>query len=213
MRLDAHARHVAFCALLLACVGGLAYALPPELEKPLSDFPREQREELLQREATLGAMTPMQRTAFQRRLAVWDALSERERRTRRERWQAWQTLPEEQRQRVRAAARALAALPVEAQLRLREDFAALPQDQRHGWLLGPTLGADYAHLAPLIGQVPHQQRASLLAVLRAMSPQQRVDLGVLARRIPPQQRDTLRTELLATTPANRSSWLYSWLDR
>lgn len=201
-------------ALALAFTAQLgAQALPPELRKSQAQLPAALRQQLATRAAALQAMTPSERRVFEHRLRQWDALGERERRQRRDRWQAWQQLPPDERTRIRQAASEFDALPVEERQRLRELYAQLPSDQRRGWLLGPTLGADYANLAPLISQVPAEQREPLLTILRTMSAQQRADLGVLARRIPPQQREQLRTELLKTTSVNRSDWLYSWLDR
>lgn len=206
----------ALALLLVACGCSIAVAaqtLPPELRQRQAALSPAQRQELTARAQTLQAMSASQRRVLEHRLRQWQALGERERRTRRERWQAWQALPQGERQRIRQAARAFEMLPVPERQQLRERYAQLSTDQRRGWLLGPELGADYPDLAPLISQVPAEQRTALLSVLRAMTAQQRSDLGVLARRVPPQQRDQLRTELLRTTAANRSDWLYSWLDR
>ncbi|HEX2083840.1 MAG TPA: hypothetical protein VHF86_10210, partial [Xanthomonadaceae bacterium] len=98
-------------------------------------------------------------------------------------------------------------------LDLRARFAQLDESRRHGWLLGPQLGADWERLQPLLMQVPAGQREPLLAALRGMSAQQRADLGVLAQRTPPQDRDRLRRELLAQRPADRGRWLVEQLDR
>src|SRR3546814_19053398 len=73
-------------------------------------------------------------------------------------------------------------------------------------MLGPVLGADYPKLHSLVSQVPTEQRAALLAALRALSPEGRADLAVLAPRPPPQDRDALRKELLAQPESHRAPW-------
>ena len=93
---------------------------------------------------------------------------------------------------VRAAAAALAAEPAPVQADLRARFAALDAMERRGWRLGPTLGADYARLQPLVGFI---------------EPEQRVQLGELAQRTPPAERAALRRELLLQPPAQRGAWL------
>ena len=112
-----------------------------------------------------------------------------------------------------AAARAVAALPAGQQQALRAEFASLDASERHDWLLGPALGAGMVALHPLLLQVPADERASLLATLRAMSPDERDGLGMLAQRTAPQDRDALRRALLSTSQANRAAWLQSQLDR
>ena len=114
---------------------------------------------------------------------------------------------------MEAAASRFAALPIAQQQALQAQFAQLDATARHGWLLGPALGADYAFLEPLLLQVPPAQRMPLLAVLRAMTPVERIDLGTLARRTAPAHRDDLRRALLSTSAANRAAWLQSELAR
>jgi hypothetical protein len=80
-------------------------------------------------------------------------------------------------------------------------------------LLGPVLGADYPALHALLAQVPPDQHAPLLQVLRALSPAQRADVAVLAARTPPQERPELRRQLLSTAADNREQWLWDRLDR
>ena len=108
---------------------------------------------------------------------------------------------------VRAAAAALAAEPAPVQADLRARFAALDAMERRGWRLGPTLGADYARLQPLVGFIEPEQRAPLLDALRALEPEQRAQLGELAQRTPPAERAALRRELLLQPPAQRGAWL------
>lgn len=201
-------------AALLAMLGAVAaQSLPDGLRKHAAALPAAQRERLRQRAAMLAAMSPAQRSAFERRIADWQALSPGDRHQRRERWQAWQALPEAERARLHAAARDYAALPVQEQLDLRARFAQLDGSERHGWLLGPVLGADWASLAPLLMHVPQAQRMALLEALRGLGAQQRADLGVLAQRTPPQDRERLRRELLATPAARRGAWLVQQLER
>jgi hypothetical protein len=150
---------------------------------------------------------------MRQRLAQWDALAPKTRRARREHWLAWRALPADQRLQVQAAALAYTALPSEQQQALRAEFDQRDAAERHGWLLGPALGADFPALQPLLLQVPSPQRVPLLAALRAMAPAERIDLAMLAQRTAPQQRDALRRELMSTSAANRSAWLQDRLDR
>src|SRR5690606_7491582 len=131
---------------------------------------------------------------------AWDALPHAERGERRERWQAWRELPAGERAALRASALRFAALAPDGQAALRARFDALDASIRHGWLLGPDLGADYPRLHPLVAQVPPDARAALLDALRGLDAQAREDLAVLASRTPPQARAELRVELLASPP-------------
>ena len=160
----------------------------------------------------LAALPPEQREALQRRYEAWRALPESMRRERREAWQAWRVLPADERARMRAAREAYLALPVARQQALRARFDGLDAGIRRGWLLGPTLGADWPRLHALFAQVPPDERESLLAALRALPPQALTDLGVLAQRTPPQAREALRRELLAQPDAQRASWLRRRVD-
>lgn len=189
-------------------------------DDPLADFaevlprlPPPVRERLQQRAARWARWSPAQRQAFAARAAAWDALPRAQRIARRERYHAWQALGREQQRELRAVAKRFAALPREQRQALREEFAALDRSQRRGWLLGPELGADYGGLQPLLAQVPPDEHARLLQVLRSMTQRQRDDLAVLVRRTPPQDRAQLRRELVSTASANLDEWLWSRLDR
>ena len=199
--------------LVLLAMAGAVSALPVAIQQRIAALPAAPRQALHARQATLDAMTDAQRHAFARRIAAWEALPIAARRERRERWQAWLALPLEQQLQVRSAAAAYGVLPVAQQQALRRRFDGMDGSQRHGWLLGPALGADYTALQPLLAQVPVTQRDRLLAVLRAMTPGERIDLGVLAQRTPPQQRDALRRALLSTSIENRGAWLRLRLDQ
>ena len=202
------------CAMLLAAAAATAIAaLPSTLQQQLSKLPVPLQQQLHAREAKLQALAPEQREALRQRLAAWDALPMAERRERREHWQAWQSLPPQQQWQLRAAATAFAALPPQQQQALRASFAQLDGSERRGWMLGPTLGADYGRLQPLLMQVPAAQREPLLAVLRAMTPAELDDLAILAQRTAPPQRDALRRDLISTSAANRAAWLRVRLDR
>jgi len=120
---------------------------------------------------------------------------------------AWRQLDPSEQAQVRAAAAHLQAQEPAAQAQLRARFAALDALERRGWLLGPSLGADYIVLQPLFGFVPETERAPLLAVLRALEPEQRQRLGALAQRTPPAEREALRSALLAVPPAQRGAWI------
>ncbi|KAF1688865.1 DUF3619 family protein, partial [Pseudoxanthomonas koreensis] len=120
---------------------------------------------------------------------------------------AWRQLDAVEQAQVHAAAAALQSQDPASQAQLRARFAALDAMERRGWLLGPALGADFFALQPLLGFVPEDERAPLLAVLRTLTPAQRARLGELAQRTPPAGREALRRELLATPPAQRGAWL------
>ncbi|WP_241093604.1 hypothetical protein [Xanthomonas sp.] len=124
-----------------------------------------------------------------------------------EREAAWNALDAAVQARLRQVATAFGALPGEQQHKLRDEFAALDQLERHGWLLGPELGAEYWALQPLVGYVPEPQRAGLLALLRALPADQREQLALLSQRTPPQERAALRSELLAQSAETRAAWL------
>jgi hypothetical protein len=142
------------------------------------------------------ALSPAQRAELERRVAVSDALPRAERGALRERWDAWQRLPAAERDAVRHALAEFAALPADARQPLRDGFAAQPGDLQRGWLLGPTLGARWPQLQPLLQQVPADEREPLLARLHAMDAAALDALGEVARRTPPQSREALRRRLL-----------------
>ena len=175
-----------------------AAAPPPVAHDPASTRPPRER---------LDALDAAQRAELAQRRDLWDALPTAERGERRERWMAWRALSTAERAELRAAAARHAALAPDAQAGLRARFDALDASVRHGWLLGPTLGADYPRLHPLFAQVPADAREALLEALRGLDAQARDDLAVLAARTPPQARAALRVELLATPPAQRARWL------
>lgn len=195
--------------LALAALSGAAAAqsLPPELLERAQSLPAPTQEELRRHAAVLASMTAAQREAFAGRVAEWDALVPARQRERREAWHAWLALPADERARMQAAAATFASLPAERQQALRAQFDALDGSDRHGWLLGPGLGADYPALHALVAQVPAPQREALLTALRAMPPRTRANLAVLSQRTPPQERDELRTQLLAVPQAQRDAWL------
>ena len=211
MRRVERARAVAVLAAALAATA--VAALPPALREQLSKLPPPLQQQLRARETTLQRLAPEQREALRQRIAAWDDLPLAERRERREHWQAWQSLPAHEQWQLRAAATAYAALPLPQQQALRLRFAQLDATTRHGWLLGPALGADYTRLQPLLLQVPAAEREPLLAVLREMTAAELEDLATLAQRTAPPQRDALRRDLVSTSAANRAAWLRLRLDR
>lgn len=208
-------RAVVAIATLVMCASALLVAaqdLPRALQNATS-LPPAQRAVLQARAARLQAMPSEQRAQFEQWLADRHARSEPERLRLRAQWQAWLALPGDERAAVAAAAARFNALPIEQQIALRARFDALDHEDRHAWLLGPTLGAAFPSLQPLLGWVPEDEREPLLAMLRAMPPAQRDMLGVLAQRTPPQQRDALRRGLLATPLASRDTFLRTQLGR
>ena len=155
----------------------------------------------------LQALDPAARARLAGRRDAWDALPPAERGDLRGRWLAWNDFSAAERAQLREAAARHALRTPDEQAALRARFDALDASDRHGWLLGPDLGADYPRLHPLIAQVPADARTALLDALRGLDAQARDDLAVLAARIPPQDRAELRVELLATPPAQRGRWL------
>ncbi|UWX04722.1 hypothetical protein H1235_01705 [Pseudoxanthomonas sp. NC8] len=121
--------------------------------------------------------------------------------------EAWQQLDAIEQAQVRAAATALQSQDPGMRASLRARFAALDAMERAGWQLGPSLGADYVALQPLLGFVGEDERGPLLALLRELTPPQRARLGELSARTPPAGREQLRRELLAVPPAGRGAWL------
>ena len=203
---------VATALSLLLATALASAAKPASLQDALASLPPNVQQQLRARQARWQALAPAEQLALRRRIEDWDRLPLAQRRALRERWQAWQALPADERAQVRASATAFAALPATEQQQLRARFAALDGSLRHGWLLGPTLGASYAALQPLLQQVPPAQREPLLAALRSMTPGERIDLALLAQRTPPQARDALRRELISTAAGNRQRWLQARLQ-
>jgi hypothetical protein len=199
--------------VFLLVVSASAFALPDPLRERLATMPAPVQSSLRARAATWQAMTASQRQALRQRIATWDALPLDVRRERRESWLAWKALPADQRMQVRAAALAFAAEPAARQQALLVQFAQQDGSVQRGWLLGPTLGASFASLQPLLLQVPDGERKALLDALQALTPAERIDLGVLAQRTPPQQRDELRRALLSTAREQRAHWLQAQLAR
>jgi hypothetical protein len=143
------------------------------------------------------ALSSAQRAQLQQRAAADGAMPGAGRGALRERWEAWQRMPAAERSAVRRALAAFAALPAGAQAPLRDAFATQPGDLQRGWLLGPTLGAHWPRLEPLLQQVPAEEREPLLARLRAMDAAALDALGMLAQRTPPQAREALRRQVIA----------------
>ena len=105
------------------------------------------------------------------------------------------------------AAQAWAQLRPFEQASLRRRFGALDRMERRGWAFGPDLGRDWPGLQPWLGFVPEEERAPLLAVLRAMDSPQRALLAELLRRQSPAGRVDLRRELVVVPAPRRASWL------
>lgn len=176
-------------------------------------LPTAQRTALQNNASQWARWSADEQAAFARRAVEWDAQPAAQRGERRERYLAWAALPAVEQAQVRAAGARFAALPPEQQQALRAQFDALDRSVRRGWLLGPVLGADYPSLQSLLAQVPAEQHAPMLRLLRAMTPRQRSDLAVLAQRTPPQERAKLRSELLSTSATGRDAWLQSRLEQ
>lgn len=207
--------------LVLACAAALATlaaaaSTPPVLagfETVLPLLQPAERSRLQQRAETWRGWTASERARHAARVDAWEALPAAERGERRERYRAWQALPVRERTRLVQARQRYLALDEAQRQALRAAFDALDGSTRRGWRLGPSLGADYPRLQPLLAQVPADEHAPLLRVLRAMTPRQRTDLAVLVQRTPPQERAALRREIVSTAAANRDAWLWERLQR
>ena len=217
-RADRRRGHPAGLGLVagLVVLAGLVQATPPVLKDFEAILPLLQppvRAQLQRRAAQWSGWSGAERARFTARTAAWDALPRAARDRQREEHAAWQSLPSQERAAVRSAAARFSALPPQQQQALRGQFELLDRSEQRGWLLGPVLGADYPALQPLLAQVPAEQHAPLLQVLRALSPAQRADVAVLARRTPPHERAQLRRELLSTAADGREQWLWDRLGR
>lgn len=143
----------------------------------------------------------------------WQAMTPMQRADLRARYRAWRELGEGERMQVRQAQARVAALSADHQRALHTQFDTMDRLHRDGWRLGPTLGAQYVKLQPLLGYVPPTQRDALLGLLHNLDAEQLQQLSVISQRTPPQERDALRDELLAQAPAARDAWLKRKLGR
>lgn len=199
-------------ASVLCVVAATAVSAPPELGDLLERLPPPAQAQLRRNAAQWDEWSPAQQSDFRARVAAWDALPREERDARREQYTAWRALPASEQAHLQAAGERFAALPPDVQAAWRAQFEAIDRSERRGWLLGPSVGADYRMLQPLLAQVPEADHARLLAALRSMTPQQRQELGVLAQRTPPAAREALRRELLSVRVQDRNDWLWRRLQ-
>jgi hypothetical protein len=203
---------------LVAALAWLAVAtawgqgLPASLRDSVDALPPAERMQVLERQARVASLPASELQRVRQRLAEWEALDRAQQRMRREAWAAWQALPALDQAILRSAANRFATLPPAEQQALRSRYSELDAIERRGWALGPTLGADYPQLHPLLAQVPVDEQASLLVTLHAMGAGERADLAVLAQRTPPQERYALRRELLSTAASQREAWLRRRVD-
>jgi len=198
--------------LALAAVVSVAGSTPPELADLLQRLPPATQATLRANAQRWDALSPDEQKAFRERVAQWDALPRAGRDERRERYLAWEALSPAERAQAQAAAAQYAAMPPDLQAAWRAQFDAMDRSERRGWLFGPSLGADYAVLQPLLAQVPEAEHAALLRALRSMTPQQRRELGVLVQRTPPGARAALRRELVSVSAQERGDWLWRRLQ-
>lgn len=198
--------------LSLAMIAAVAGSTPPELADLIERLPPATKATLRSNAQRWDAWSPAEQKLFRERAAQWDALPRAERDERRERWLAWQALSPGERAQAQSAAVQYASMPPDLQGAWRAQFDAMDRSERRGWLLGPSLGADYAILQPLLAQVPEAEHAAMLRTLRSMTPQERRDLGVLAQRTPPDARAALRRELVSVSAQERGDWLWRRLQ-
>ncbi|GHA82499.1 DUF3106 domain-containing protein [Cognatilysobacter bugurensis] len=199
-------------SLATAAIANAAPTLS-SFKRVLPLLPPVERARLEQRVETLRRWSASERAAHAERVAAWEALPAATRAARRERYAAWQALPPDERALLTQARAAFGAIEPAQREALRARFDALDGTLHRGWRLGPTLGADYVRLQPLLAQVPEDEHAPLLRTLRAMTPLQRMDLAMLVQRTPPHERSGLRRELVSTSAAQRDAWLYARLQR
>ncbi|WP_162823878.1 DUF3106 domain-containing protein [Lysobacter sp. TY2-98] len=202
-----------FASLLGAGASMAAATLPDDLQDVAALLQPLQRAALQAHARVWATWDADHRAAFTARADRWDRLPPLERGERRADWQAWRQLPQDEQARVRAAAAQYLAMDAATQHALHAEFDALDLSERHGWRLGPTLGADYPRLQPLLAQVPLDEHLDLVRTLRAMTPEDRDRLAVIVQRTPPQAREALRRELVSTSDANRAAWLLQRLER
>lgn len=200
-------------SLLFGLAHGASLMVPKDFEAILPQLQPQQRMRLSENAERWNGWDATRQAAFTARAAAWDALAPAARASQRERYAAWRSLGAHEQAAIRAASARFAGLPREQQQAIRARFDELDRSVQRGWLLGPVLGRDYPSLQPLLAQVPQEQHAGLLEVLRAMTPTQRADVAVLVARTPPQERAGLRLELLSTPASNRERWLWSRLER
>lgn len=200
-------RVVGIALMLLA---GAAAALPAGV--PWATLPAADRERLTARDARLQAMSPAERDALAARVAAWRALPAEARTRQRAAFEAVDAMPHAERVRLQQAAAHFATLPDDARQALRLQFDQLDLGLQRGWLLGPTLGAEWPGLHALFAAMPAEQHAPAMLALRAASAQARTDLAVLAQRTPPHERDALRAEWLAVPADARDAWLRTRVD-
>lgn len=74
------------------------------------------------------------------------------------RYRAWLAMAPDEHVRILKAKSGIASLSPMQQQALQARFARLDRMYSRGWLLGPRLGAHYAHLQPLIGYVQESER-------------------------------------------------------
>lgn len=197
-------------------VVGLVQAAPPILPAfgdSVAKLPAAQRARLQAQAARWAAWSDAERAALRQRAAAWAALSPEARASRREQYAAWHRLPPAEQAQLRAVAARWRQMDPGQQQAWRARFEMQDGSTQRGWLLGPTLGADYPRLQPLLAQAPAAEQAPLLRALRELTPSQRGDLAVLVQRTPPQERSLLRHELVSTAAEQRQAWLWRRLDR
>ena len=159
------------------------------------------------------AVAPVDHGTPRQRRQAWDALSHAQRGAQRAAWDAWQALPEAERALLRGAAQRHALLTTDARQQLQAQFEQQPADARHGWWLGPWLGAEWSRIAPLFAYVQPDERNALLEWLRQASPADLHALQRLAQSTPPEQRQAVRRQLLGMPPVARSAWLEARFSR
>jgi hypothetical protein len=158
-------------------------------------------------------VAPVDHGTPRERRQAWDALPHAQRGAQRAAWEAWQALPEAERALLRGAAQRHALLTPDARQALQAQFEQQPADARHGWWLGPWLGAEWPRIAPLFAYVQPDERDALLAWLRQASPADLHALQRLAQTTAPEQRQAVRRQLLGMPPVARSAWLEARFSR
>jgi hypothetical protein len=157
--------------------------------------------------------TSAERDSLRQGIVAWDRLAPAERARQRAPFEAWQQLSNEDRTQLRLAAQRWATLPAAEQVAARGQFAALSDDARHLWLLGPSLGRELAPIAARYAFLPEDDRNSFLTMLRGLDQNSRSDFITLSAHLEPGESDRLRRDLQAQAPSLRGAWLRARLPQ
>jgi hypothetical protein len=181
-------------------------ALAPLREQWTGLAPRQQ-----QRFLRIGARwqdaAAAQRAAIEGRIARWAAMTPTERAALRQRYQQFRGLPAEQQQDLRDAFQHFRDLPPEQRQALRQRFEQMTPDERAAAMANTGADKPPRGWQRLFDEVPAEQRASTRAMWLAFGRDERRALRRHVQTLSDADRASLRTQLLAMTPAQRSDFI------